>query len=110
MGLEAERYVNSLLKPRVQAKEVAIKYKKFLTDNGYGDYYLYGPCHSVGLMESEAPWVEENSDFYLRENMIFNLDIYLGNDEMGLRWEDGVLIADNGVENLSEIPEEIIIL
>lgn len=110
IGLEAEKYMNSILRPEIPAKEVAIKFKEFIFENGFENYYLYGPCHSSGLMESEAPWIEENSEYILKKNMTFNFDIYLGNSEMGLRYEDGTVLIDNGVENFSNIEEEIIII
>jgi Xaa-Pro aminopeptidase len=110
MGLKAEKYVNSILKSGERAKEVALNYKDFLYKNGYKEYYLYGPCHSIGLSECEPPWIEEDSEFILENNMTFCLDIFLGSENMGLRWEDGVLITNEGVKNLSSIEEGIIIL
>lgn len=108
MGLEAEKKTIEVMKAGIVAKEVALQVKELVEKRGYGDYLLYGPCHGTGLMECEHPWIEENSDWKLEENMVFSVDTFLKNDKMGLRFEDGVRVTKDGVEELSNYRREII--
>ncbi len=98
IGIATQEEVISSLKPGIEAKEVFGKYWDFLTSKGYSDYFLYGPCHGTGVMECEHPFLESDSDFTLKEGMAFQVDIYLGNDEFGLRFEDGAIITSSGVD------------
>ena len=49
-------------------------------------------------MECEHPFLESDSDYILEEGMTFQVDIFLGDDEFGLRFEDGALITSSGAE------------
>ena len=98
IGIGAQKLVFSSLKPGVAAKEVFEKYWKFLVDKDYTDYFLYGPCHGTGVMECEHPFLESDSDYILKEDMTFQVDIFLGDDEFGLRFEDGALITPSGAD------------
>ncbi len=91
------------------AGELARLYEKNITEAGYGDWLLYGPCHGNGLMEGEAPWVESNSEWILKENMTFCCDIFLGNGKYkkGLRMEDVIRVTKDGCENLTSYPQKV---
>lgn len=108
-GYKAQADVIAMLKAGVPAADVAKFHVKNVTDMGYGDWLLYGPCHGNGTMEGEAPWIEVNSDYLLEENMTFCVDIFLGSKdkEIGLRMEDVVCITADGVENLTNYPREL---
>lgn len=109
VGYKAQAAVIDMLKAGVPACEVAKAHVKNVTDMGYGDWLLYGPCHGNGTMEGEAPWIETNSDYLLEENMTFCVDIFLGSakTETGLRMEDVVCVTKDGVENLTNYPREL---
>ena len=91
------------------AGELARLYEKNITEAGFGDWLLYGPCHGNGLMEGEAPWVESNSEWILKENMTFCCDIFLGNGKYkkGLRMEDVIRVTKDGCENLTSYPQKV---
>ncbi len=91
------------MKAGVLASEVARKYKRFFIDSGYGDNFLYGPCHGLGMIEVEPPWMEESSNYELQENMTFNVDSFLyERGQFCLRWENGVRVTPDGVEAFSD--------
>ena len=108
VGLEAHHKTMELMKAGVPAKEVVLKYEEFVESKGFADNLLYGPCHSIGLMEVERPWMESSSEYVLEENMTFQVDTFLYTDEYGLRWEDGVVVRSDGVEMLSDRLLEVI--
>ena len=100
-GLEAHRATVSWLRGGVSAAAIANQYRKFFSHCGRSDLYLYGPCHGLGLMEVEPPWVEETSSYDLVENMTFQVDTFLSASRFGARWENGVRITADGVEPFS---------
>ncbi len=97
-GLEMHHQTIDWLKPGVTAADVAKQYLQMFKDRGYGDNFLYGPCHGLGMMEVEPPWMEETSDYQLQPNMTFQVDTFLYGEKFGLRWENGGRVAENGFE------------
>jgi len=108
IGIEAQELVISSLKPGIQAKEIFTKYWKILVNRGFSNYFLYGPCHGTGVMECEHPFLEADSNYLLEEGMTFQVDIFLGDSEFGLRFEDGVLITSKGADVFNNDYREII--
>lgn len=100
-GLKAHKWTAKQLKAGVKASDVAKAYIELFKENGYGDYYLYGPCHGLGMIEVEPPWMETSSDYLLEENMTFQIDTFVSARDFGLRWETGVVIKKDGCEFLS---------
>jgi len=108
VGLEAQEEVIRSMKAGIEAKEVAKRYYDFVKRKGFEENILYGPCHGLGLLETEFPWIELNSNYILKENMTFEVDIFLYTKDFGLRWEDGVRVIKDGVEEYSSKRKEII--
>lgn len=108
-GYKAQADVIAMLRAGVPAADVAKFHVKNVTEMGYGDWLLYGPCHGNGTMEGEAPWIEVNADYLLEENMTFCVDIFLGSKEkeIGLRMEDVVRVTADGAENLTNYPRRV---
>ena len=109
VGYKAQEKVIAMLKAGTPAADVAKAHIKNVTEMGYGDWLLYGPCHGNGTMEGEAPWIETTSDYLLEENMTFCVDIFLGSSEkeIGLRMEDVVCVKAGGAENLTNYPRKL---
>lgn len=108
-GLEAHYKTAEMMKAGEPAAEVVIKFEEFVKKAGYGEYLLYGPCHAIGLMEVERPWMESSSKYPLVENMTFQVDTFLYiTGKFGLRWENGVRVTKKGVEWLSSYRNEVI--
>ncbi len=96
------------MKPGVAFAEVYDKFQARLNRHGFGGLSLYGPAHSTGLQECEAPWVDNRSGKILEPNMVFNIDIWLADDKYGVRLEDGILITKSGIEELTTWHRDII--
>ncbi|MBN1674795.1 MAG: aminopeptidase P family protein [Kiritimatiellae bacterium] len=101
-GLEAHLQTLSLMKAGKPAAEVVKEYEAFVTRRGFKKYMLYGPCHGIGMMEVERPWMESTSEYLLQENMTFQVDTFFADRDFGLRWENGVRVTKRGVEKLSK--------
>jgi len=100
-GLEAHLKTIDLMGAGEPAGTVVKKYEDWVQAKGFGKYMLYGPCHSIGMMEVEKPWMESTSKYELKENMTFQVDTFFYESDFGLRWENGVIIKKGGVEKLS---------
>lgn len=107
-GLEAHAATKPWMKAGVVAGEVAKKYENLFKERGYGDCYLYGPCHGLGLLEVEKPWMESSSQYQLQPNMTYQVDTFVKDVDFGLRWETGVVVTEDGVEPLSTMTHKII--
>ena len=82
------------------AKEVAIKYEACVKQDGMEQYYLYGPCHGLGLIEVEQPWMESISEYTLEPNMTFQADTFFAAKSFGLRWENGLRVTESGAAEM----------
>lgn len=101
-GLQAHMWTEKYLKAGVLASDVAKDFIKFFEENGRKQNYFYGPCHGLGLIEVEAPWMETISDYELQKNMTFQIDTFVMGETFGLRWEKPIAITENGVQILCE--------
>ncbi|OHB58859.1 MAG: hypothetical protein A2Y12_00380 [Planctomycetes bacterium GWF2_42_9] len=101
-GLDAHFKTREWLKAGIVAGEVAKKFEAYFKEKGYAANYLYGPCHGLGMLEVEKPWIETTSEYKLQENMTFQIDTFVRDKEFGLRWETGCVIKENGIELLSD--------
>ena len=76
--------------------QIAQQYEDEVKKAGFADYYLYGPCHGLGMIEVEKPWLETISTYTLEPNMTFQADTFFAADDFGLRWENGLLVTESG--------------
>ncbi len=110
VGLDAENMTIGLMRAGTPASDVAKKVHGFITEKGYGHAILYGPAHGCGQMECEFPFVETSSTLVLEENMTFMVDVFLGEKNMGFRWEDGIIIRNGAAEEISSYKRQLNIL
>lgn len=94
--------------PGVAFASVYDKFQARLNRYGFGGLSLYGPAHSTGLQECEAPWVDNRTARILEPNMVFNIDIWIADNKYGVRLEDGVLITEKGLEELTTWHRDVI--
>lgn len=101
-GLEAHHATMGLIRAGKPAADVVREYEDFVQRMGFKKYMLYGPCHGIGMMEVERPWMESTSTYTLEENMMFQVDTFFYDKDFGLRWENGVRVTNRGVERMSQ--------
>ncbi len=107
-GLKLHFKTREWMKAGVVAKEVVKKFFDHAGKMGVRENALYGPCHGLGMMEVEQPWMESHSDYLLEENMTFQIDTFLYNPEFGLRWETGAAVTKGGVEVFSDVIKDVV--
>ena len=100
-GLDAHAKTIDWLKPGVLACDIANKYRQLFRDHGFDKNYLYGPCHGLGMVEVEPPWMEEISNYPLVPNMTFQVDTFVTGPDFGLRLENGGRVTPTGFEMYS---------
>ena len=47
-----------MMKAGKPAGAVVKDYEAWVKSRGFEKYLLYGPCHSIGMIEVEQPWME----------------------------------------------------
>jgi len=110
VALEAMEYALGAIRPGVHASEVYEGYHNLLAKYGYEEFTLYGPAHGTGTSEVEGLWLSKSADFVIQPRMLFNIDIWLSDGTNGLRLEDGVLVTEDGLEELNNYRREAIVL
>ena len=109
--LKAQTEALKAVKPNVQCKSIDKIARDIIDDAGFEGCFGHGLGHSVGLEIHETPNFNTRDDSVLRQGMILTVEpgIYIEN-EFGVRIEDMVYITENGFENLTQSPKELIII
>lgn len=103
---QAHTWTVAQVKAGVMAGTIAKDFYQYFVDNGFAKNFVYGPLHSTGIIEVEAPWAETTSMYPLQPNMTFQADTFLSCPTFGVRWEKGLAVTQSGCEILSpELPE-----
>lgn len=108
VALEAFEGALQDIRPGVAAKKVFKNYHSKLKRNGFEEFTLYGPAHGTGSSEVEGLWLGKGSDMVIEPGMQLNIDIWLNDGQYGLRYEDGILVTESGIEELTSYRREII--
>ena len=108
VALEACTYALSTIKPGAQSSQIFEGYYKILSRYGYENFTLYGPAHGTGSSEVEGFWLSGSDNFEIKPGMLFNIDIWLSDGINGLRIEDGILVTETGIRELTSYRREII--
>jgi Xaa-Pro dipeptidase len=110
VALEGVEGALSDIRPGRTAKDVFKNYHATLAHYGFEEFTLYGPAHGTGTSEVEGLWLGAGSDLVIQPGMQLNVDVWLSDGEYGLRYEDGILVTEDGIEELTSFRREIIIL
>ena len=98
-------------KAGVPGQEVDGAARKVIEDAGYGPYFGHGYGHSLGLEIHEAPNPNARNAEPLPVNAVCSAEpgIYLPG-KFGVRIEDVVIFREDGCENITHSPKNLIIL
>ncbi|MCH5191318.1 MAG: aminopeptidase P family protein [Oscillospiraceae bacterium] len=85
--------------------------RKVIEDAGYGKYFTHSTGHGVGVEIHEFPNLSPSSDTVLTPGHIVTVEpgIYIPG-KFGVRIEDMAVITENGCEDITHSPKELIIL
>lgn len=109
--LKAQLNALDNMKAGMTCKEADSLCRDYITEKGYGEYFIHGTGHGVGLNVHEEPYLNSRYDGILEENMVVTVEpgIYIP-DKYGVRIEDLAIITTSGIINLTKSEKELIII
>ena len=109
--LEAQLASLKILKKGLSCKEADAAARDIIKNAGYGEYFGHGTGHGVGIEIHELPNLSPRNDAVLQVGNVVTVEpgIYIPN-KFGVRIEDMALITEDGFENLTNTPKELIVL
>ena len=103
--LKAELAAIRATRPGVRFSRLDDVARRVITQAGYGDYFIHGIGHHLGLETHDV-----NPDEPLRQGAVITIEpgIYIPDESIGVRIEDDVLVTAKGAKVLSaQIPKTV---
>ncbi len=98
--LKAQDAAFALAKPGATYEDLDRAARKVIDDAGYGDYFIHGLGHFVGLDVHDAGALHQK----LEPGMVLTLEpgIYIPEKNLGVRIEDEIVITETGARVLTD--------
>ena len=109
--LQAQLAGIAATKAGVTGAEIDAAARQLITDAGYGQFFGHGYGHSLGMECHESPNCSPSGTTPMEVNMITSAEpgIYLPG-KFGVRIEDVVIFKDDGCENITQSPKNLLIV
>lgn len=109
--LKAQLAALEAMRPGVRCADADRAARDVIAAAGYGEFFGHGTGHGVGIEIHEEPRVSPTAADILEAGNVVTDEpgIYIPG-RFGVRIEDMVLITENGFENLTKAPKELIVL
>lgn len=109
--LKAQENALGSLRAGLGCKDADFAARSVIQNAGYGEYFTHSTGHGVGVEIHEYPNLSHISDKSLKKGNVVTVEpgIYIPG-KFGVRIEDMALVSENGCENLTKAPKELIIL
>jgi Xaa-Pro aminopeptidase len=104
--LDAQIAAIEAIAPGAECRKVDATARESLEKAGFGEYFVHGLGHGIGLQVHESPRFSSVSDEVLEPGMVVTVEpgVYF-EGEFGIRIEDDVLVTETGFEVLSTLPK-----
>jgi Xaa-Pro aminopeptidase len=109
--LEAQEAAEREARPGMTGRDVDDIARAVISRAGYGDAFVHGLGHGIGLEVHEPPWLSQSrGEQVLRPGMVFSVEpgIYLPGWG-GVRIEDLVVLESDGARVLCHSPKDLVI-
>lgn len=109
--LRAQLAALDMLRSGVSGKEYDAAARKVITDSGYGEAFGHSLGHGVGLDIHEKPYCSPKREAVLPAGAVVTCEpgIYIPS-VFGVRIEDMAVVRENGCDNLTSAPKELIVV
>jgi len=109
--LEAQKAGIAAAKAGVRGCDIHNAAAKVIEDAGYGEYFGHGFGHSVGIEIHESPNANHSNQDPMPEGVAVSAEpgIYLPG-KFGVRIEDVIILTQDGCEDITLAPKELIVL
>jgi len=107
--LEAHKKSANEIKDGAKASDVDLAGRNYITNEGYGEFFLHSTGHGVGLDIHEYPTVSYRSETILKKNMLITIEpgIYLEN-RFGIRIEDTYIVGEHSGKSIALMEKTLI--
>ena len=103
--LDAQKAAMAKIRPGVTFRDIHQASSSYIRSKGYEKYFIHGTSHHIGLEVHDAGSTERP----LEPNMVITVEpgIYIGEEQLGIRIEDDMVVTPSGYRMLSTFPKEI---
>ncbi|MHA4990272.1 M24 family metallopeptidase [Cetobacterium somerae] len=104
---EAQNLGISMVKPGANTKDIDRVVREYISGKGYGEYFIHGLGHGIGIEGHEKPFLNWKEESILKVGMTLTIEpgIYLP-EIGGVRIEDTLLVEETECEMLTTISKE----
>ncbi|MEM1584071.1 MAG: Xaa-Pro peptidase family protein [Nitrososphaerota archaeon] len=108
--LDTKNMVEENTKSWILASSLDEVARTMITSKGYGDYFVHGLGHGIGIDIHEPPRINPVSQEILQENNVITIEpgIYVPK-RFGIRIEDTIIVGRDSVVKLTSHPYELAI-
>ncbi len=106
---EAAAAGRAALAPGVATRDVDAAARDVIAASGFGEHFVHGLGHGVGLVIHEAPAVSSTATATLEAGMTVTVEpgVYLAG-RGGVRIEDTLVVTDDGAAALTQSPRDLV--